>query len=65
MIVVVEMMIGAGVGIGGVVVARVVIRVIPVVVLVMLVQHHRGEHDECLCCAHARNTRGSTRKILF
>lgn len=46
MIVVVEMI--AGVGVGGIVVARVMIRVIPIVVLVMLVQHHCGEHVECL-----------------
>lgn len=46
MIVVVEII--AGGGIGGVVVARVMIRVIPIVVLVMLVQHHCGKHVECL-----------------
>jgi len=31
-----------------VVVACVMIRVVPIVVFVMLVQHHRGEHVECL-----------------
>lgn len=46
MIVVVEVIAG-GVG-SGVVVACVMIRVVPIVVLVMLVQHHRGEHVECL-----------------
>lgn len=46
-VVVIVEVIAGGVG-SGVVVARVMIRVVPVVVLVMLVQHHRGEHVECL-----------------
>lgn len=54
-VIVVEMI--AGIGIGGVVVARVMIRVIPIVVLVMLVQHHCGEHVECLP-VNTRNERG-------
>lgn len=33
---------------GGVVVACVMIRMVPIVVLVVFVQHHRGEHVECL-----------------
>jgi len=60
-IVVVEMI--AGVGVGGVIVARVMIRVIPIVVLVMLVQHHCGEHVECLPVTHGKHAERA--KMVF
>jgi len=50
-VIVVEIIAG---GIGGVVVARVMIRLVAIVVLAVLVQHHRGEH-----VGRARRARGA------
>lgn len=55
-VIVVEIIAG---GIGRVVVARVIIRVIPIVVLAVLVQHHRGEHVGC-----AHDTRAKCRGMI-
>jgi len=50
-VIVVEIIAG---GVGGVVVARVMIRLVAIVVLAVLVQHHRGEH-----VGRARRARGA------